>query len=349
MRKLLLIGALVLIAAAAFAQDAPKTNYEIYGATNFDYQITGTELDATPVGWSNFTFTKLRLGLRAQLPDGVKSYLEFDPRNGEFRLAYIDWLPLPGLTLSAGKFNTTFEQLIPVVGGSRMYLLGAKYAVPGLGWAGLQIGNKSDIGFLSGNWLVYPPTDGAKTTAATVKQDKDIYVFPTIAFKPNLGKDVSLEVGVESQLDYTQMTSWPRSGASIGTYGKASAFGFDFATEVVWLNLNNEDKEKTDISAFAQVTYNIDKFSPTIYLVGDLLNYTTHQGLTLGIELPYKLTSNLKVIPLFSYAISGSNIQEGNYVLAGVPFYSSNGNTRYYQEHDWTFGIRIDYSYSIKW
>jgi hypothetical protein len=112
MKRLLVIGVLVLMAAAAFAQDAPKNN-EIYGAVWFDYDASGVRFSNTaafsPTA-SDFSFSRIRFGLRNTLADGVKTWFEFDPRNLEFRQVNIDWSPLPNLDLIAGKQSKLFAQ-----------------------------------------------------------------------------------------------------------------------------------------------------------------------------------------------------------------------------------------------
>jgi hypothetical protein len=65
---------------------------------------------------------------------------------------------MPGLAVTAGKTFTDFQQIAAVYGGGHMLLLGAKYQIPELGWVNLQLGNKSDISFISGNCIIFPST-----------------------------------------------------------------------------------------------------------------------------------------------------------------------------------------------
>jgi len=341
MRKLLFIGALVLMTAMAFAQNAPATNYEIYGSTFFDYQLSGTELDFNAPALSNFTFSKLRIGLKAQLADGLKSSFEFDPRNGEFRLAYIDWVPLENLTLTIGKTFTNFEQIIAIYGGARMLLAGVKYAIPGFGWAGLQVGNKSDISFISGNYMIFPPlaAGASQTQSLKYQQDPWLSLMPAIVFKPDLGQDITLEAGAESQFIPQLLGVTSPTGLGIDGYFTVAAYGFTFTNEFAWLNANDKDKANQEYTYYAQLTYNAGMVSPTIYIVTDTRqDFSNNPNTAIGVELPIQVAKNFKINPLFSYAIAGFNAFEGNNAIAqGL-----------YKENDWTLGIRFDYSFSIK-
>jgi hypothetical protein len=338
MKKQLLIGALVLIAASVFAQTAPATNYEIYGSTWFDFQQSGTELDLHQPLVSNFTFSKVRIGFKAQLADGVKSTFEFDPRNGEFRHAYIDWVPMDNLTLTLGKTYTNFEQIIAVYGGSRMLLAGVKYAIPGFGWVGLQVANKSDIAYLSGNYLIFPTTTAVKTTAEDVKQDPLLYMFPAVVFKQNLG-DFALEVGAESQIVPQEVGNVNPNDLGLDGYFTVSGFGFTFTNEFAALKLNAKDTDTREFTYYAQLTYNAGMVSPTIYFVADATkDFSNHPDAAIGLELPITVAKNFKINPLFSYAVSGFNAFEGNYAIV----------SHLYNRHDWTLGVRFDYSYSAK-
>jgi len=343
MRKLLLIGALVLIAASVFAEDAPK-NYEIYGSTFFDYQLSGTELAYAQLGLSDFTFSKLRIGLRAQLADGVKSTFEFDPRNGEFRHAFIDWTPVTNLTITLGKTFTNFEQIVAYYGAGREYLAGVKYAVPGLGWAGLQIANKSDISFISGNYLVFPPlasqnpdpTAAHQTETLKFQQDPNFNFYPAVVFKPDLGKDYSLEVGLEGKLVPQSMLLDSPNGLSWDAYFTVSGFGFTFTNEFAWIDINDV-ADNQELTYYAQLTYKTGIIAPTVYFVRDSKKVSGYNA-AIGLEFPIQVAANLKINPLFSYAIDGYNAFEGSNAIVD----------KIYRLNDWTAGIRFDYSYSIK-
>ena len=133
MRKLLVIGVLALIAAAAFAQDAPKNN-EIYGTVWLDYDASGARFDNTApfsTTASDFSFSRYRFGLRNTLADGVKSWFEFDPRNLEFRQVNVDWSPIANLDLIAGKQSKLFAQNNDWIFGDRTLGIQARYALRG--------------------------------------------------------------------------------------------------------------------------------------------------------------------------------------------------------------------------
>ncbi len=340
MKKHLFIGALVLVAASAFAQTAPVTNYEIYGSTFFDYQMSGTEWGLNQPALGNFTISKLRLGFRAQLADGLKSTLELDPRNGEFRHAYIDWVPMDNLTLTLGKTYTNFEQIVAIYGGARMLLAGVKYAIPGLGWAGLQVGNKSDISFISGNYMIFPPLAAGASQTQTLKYQQDpwLYFIPAIVVKPDLGPDIKLEVGAESQMIPQQVGMTKPTGISVDGYFTVSAYGFTFTNEFAALNINDV-AAKHELTYYAQLTYSAGVVAPTIYLVTDtLVDFSNNPNTAIGVELPIQVARNFKINPMFSYAIANFNAFEGNNAVSAG----------FYDKNDWTFGVRFDYSFSAR-
>ena len=144
MRKLLVIGVLALIAAAAFAQDAPKNN-EIYGTVWLDYDASGARFDNTApfsTTASDFSFSRIRFGLRNTLADGVKSWFEFDPRNLEFRQVNVDWSPIANLDLIAGKQSKLFAQNNDWIFGDRTLGIQARYALPGARLGGRHRGQQ---------------------------------------------------------------------------------------------------------------------------------------------------------------------------------------------------------------
>jgi hypothetical protein len=340
MKNRLLIGTLVLVSALASAQTAPATNYEIYGSTYFDYQMTGTELGFNQPALSNFTFSKLRFGFRAQLADGLKTTLELDPRNGEFRHAYIDWIPMENLTLTLGKTYTNFEQIIAYYGGGRMLQAGVKYAIPGFGWIGLQVANKSDISFASGNDIIFPPLAGGATQTLKYQQDPLLYMFPAIVAKPDLGPDIKLEVGAESQIVPQLVGNDNPTGLGLDGYVTVAAYGFIFTTEFAWLNVNDKVDTNQEYTYYAQLTYNAGMVSPTIYFVTDVKkDFSNDPNTAIGIELPITVAKNFKINPMFSYAIANYNAFEGNYAIKAPNLYDKN---------DWTLGVRFDYSFSAK-
>ena len=163
MRKLLVVGVLALIAAAAFAQEAPKNN-EIYGVVWLDYDASGARFgnaSGFPVTASDFSFSRMRFGLRNTLADSVKTWFEFDPRNLEFRQVNADWSPVSGMDLIAGKQSKLFAQNNDWIFGDRTLGLQARYAMPGIGWAGIIVGNDADITNLSSKKLGWEGTASA--------------------------------------------------------------------------------------------------------------------------------------------------------------------------------------------
>jgi hypothetical protein len=333
MRKKILALCLLLAAGFAFSQEAPKNN-EIYGVTWFEYDLSGTRYDAGIAG--DFTFTKLRVGLNAALADNVKSFFEFDPRNGEFRLAYANWVPVENLTLSAGKYPKVFAQVDGVIYGSRITAVGAKYAIPGTGWAALQMGNDADISFFSGTKLAYPGTSASTSIAPTVKGQEFLKILPAIAFKPDLG-DVSLEVGANAELVANNyVLNSTKDGTSLDGYLTVSAYGASVGVEYTNSNVF-QDKDEQDRTLYVKLAYKVSPiFTPCAYLVCDNIQKDP-ADITLNVELPVSLTDNLRFNLLGAYAISGLNSMER--AVQGEPKPD---------EKDWTLGFRIDYSYSAK-
>jgi hypothetical protein len=309
--------------------------------TFFDYQLSGTEMGYATPALSDFTFSRLRIGLRAQLGDGLKSCIEFDPRNTEFRHAYLDYVPMQNLTLTVGKTFTFFEQINPIYGGARMYLAGARYALPGIGWAGLQVGNRSDITFIHPNYLIFPiPAASTKQTQSLkYQQDPWLYLIPALVYKPDLGQDIRFEAGLESQIVPQQVSQSSPTGLSLDGYFTLGGYGFVFTNEFSWANLNDANLANQELTYYAQLTYTTGIFAPTVYIISDAMkNFSNNPDTAIGIEFPIQVTKNLKINPLFSYALTNYDAFEGwNAVKEHL-----------YNTNDWTFGIRFDYSYSIK-
>jgi hypothetical protein len=353
MRKLLIVAALVLVAAAAFAQEAPK-NFEIYGSAWFDYGQTGTELNLAgtyPI-LSNFAFSKLRVGLRDQLADNVKAYLEWDPRNLEIRLAGVDWAPVEGLTVTMGKSFKVFAPQNWIPYASRMLLVGAKYAIPGIGWLGAQVGNGADFSpNLNTVKMWYPGT--AKTNITpTLANPTDVLIDAAVVLKPDMGKDISLEVGVNAEIIPQKLATGPgvtqTTGLSVDAYAQAAAFGLGALVDFTFLNLNDLPASQL-ATLYTSVSYKIGQLTPTVWLYWDNITgtnttkgnnifYNTTPNMTLDVELPFAVTKDLKINPFFSYALTGYNAWE----------FWSTAPAGYYTANDWTAGIRFDYSFSMK-
>ncbi|HTO21820.1 MAG TPA: hypothetical protein VMQ10_05020, partial [Spirochaetia bacterium] len=169
MKKLLLIAGLALLASVAFAQNAPAN--EIYGQVWLDYDLSGAQVGnlaglPSAVG-SNFNFSRVRFGLRNTLADNVKTWFEFDPRNLEFRQVNADWSPMAGLDIIAGKQSKLFAQQNDWVFGDRTLGLQARYAMPGLGWAGIIVGNDATITNVSSKKIQWPAGPTASNITET--------------------------------------------------------------------------------------------------------------------------------------------------------------------------------------
>jgi hypothetical protein len=351
MRKLSVIAVLALVAAAAFAEDAPK-NYEIYGSAWFDYAQTGTELNLTYPIVSNFAFSKLRLGARAQLADTLKTFSEWDPRNLEIRLAGVDWAPVQGLTVTAGKSAKIFAPADWILYGSRMLLLGARYSVPGLGWIGAQVGNGADFSpNLNTNKMWYPGT--AKTgITPTLANPTDLLLDAAVVLKPDLGKDISVELGVNGEAIAQKLATGPgvtqTTGLSADGYAQASAYGFTVLADFTFANLNDLAANQL-ATLYAQASCKIGPATPTVWLYwdnitgtnttkGNNISYTTTPNMTLNVEVPFAVTKDFKIDPFFSYALSGYNAWE----------FWSTAAAGSYTANDFIAGIRFDYSFSMK-
>jgi hypothetical protein len=222
-----------------------------------------------------------------------------------------------------------------------MYLAGVKYAIAGFGWFGLQFANKSDITFTSGSNMVFPPLAGGGETTQTLKyvQDPLLYMFPAVVVKPDLGADIKLEVGVESQIVPQLVGNATPTGLGLDGYFTVSAYGLTFTNEFTVMNINDKDDTKREYLYFAQLTYNAGIVSPTIYFVTDVKkDFSNDPNSAIGIELPVTVAKNFKINPIFTYAIANYNAYEGSYGTAGA----------YYDKNDWTFGVRFDYAFSMK-
>jgi hypothetical protein len=306
--------------------------------------MSGTEWATSNPTMSNFTFSKLRFGFRAQLADNLKSTFEFDPRNGEFRHAYIDYTAMPGLTLTFGKTFMDFQQIVAIYGGGRMLLVGARYMIPGFGWINLQAGNKSDISSISGNYIIFPPLSTGtpypthQQEGWTYKQDPNIYLMPALVFKPDLGTDLRLEVGAEGQFNPQYAGGQKVGSVGLDGYVTVAGFGFTFTNEFTAQNLNlvSDSKEYT---YYAQLTYAMGTIAPTVYFVTDVKkDFSNDPNTAIGVEFPITVAKNFKINPLFSYAIANYDAFEGNNAIVD----------HLYNTKDWTLGVRFDYSYSAK-
>jgi hypothetical protein len=355
MRKLFVMAVLVLIAAAAFAQDAPKNN-EIYGTVWFDYDASGARLGNAagfPMTASDFSFSRMRFGLRNTLADNVKTWFEFDPRNLEFRQVNLDWSPLTGLDLIVGKQSKLFAQNDDWLFGDRTLGLQARYSMPGLGWAGIQVGNDADIANLSSKKFGWEGTT-ATNIPVTEANPAVVKIYPQITVKPDLGTDVGLEAGVNMEIAADKLGLASPTGTSLNGYVVLSGFGATLTAEYTWTNINDSATANQDMVLYTKLAYNAGMVVPTAYFVVDNLAGTNTAKIgsftnnvtpnsTVMFELPINATKDLVIDPFFSYAVSGDNLME--YFVQGW----SAGQIASWPNNDWTAGLRIKYNISSKW
>lgn len=360
MRKLFVSAVLTLVAAAMFAQEAPKPEpprNEIYGAVWLDYDASGARFSnpgTLPVVFSDFSFSRTRLGLRNTLSDGVKTWFEFDPRNLEFRQVNVDWSPVSGLDLIAGKQSKLFAQQNDWVFGDRTLGIQARSTVPGLGWAGIIVGNDADITNLSSKKLGWEGTANTSITGSINEVNPgDLKIYPQITARPDLG-DIGLEVGVNAEINATKMTLSSPTGSSLDAYALVSGFGASLAVEYTFVNFNDSNNANQDHVLYTRLAYNAGVVVPTLYFVVDNLagNATTTVGsfknnstpnATIMVELPVNATKDLVIDPFFSYGVTGYNLME--YYVQGY----SAADLSNFPKNDWTAGLRIKYSISTKW
>ena len=355
MRKLLVIGILVLMAAAAFAQEAPMNN-EIYGAVWLDYDASGARFSNAagfPITASDFSFTRMRFGLRNTLADNVKTWFEFDPRNLEFRQVNLDWSPLSGFDLIAGKQSKLFAQNNDWIFGDRTLGIQARYAMPGLGWAGIIVGNDADIANVSSKKFGW---EGTSSTTVTVTEANPgvVKIYPQITVKPDLGKDIGLEAGVNAEIAGDKLGITNPTGTSINGYVVVSGYGASLTAEYTFVNVNDSNTGNQDMVLYTKLAYNAGMVVPTGYFVVDNLAGTNTKATgtftndstpnaTIMFELPINATKDLVFDPFFSYAVSGYNLME--YFAQGY----SPAQISAFPLNDWTFGLRIKYALSTKW
>ncbi len=357
MKKALMITAFALLAAALFAQEAPKNN-EIYGQVWLDYDASGARfgnVDGLPVVYSDFSFSRIRFGLRNTLADNVKTWFEFDPRNLEFRQVNIDWSPISGLDLIAGKQSKNFAQNNDWIFGDRTLGIQARYTMNGIGWAGIIVGNDADITNFSSKKLGWEATTTSTTTITSSINEVnpgDVKIYPQITAKPDLG-DIKLEAGVNAEINASKIAVDNPTGSSFNLYAIASAYNATLAVEWTYVNFNAVTTAQDQV-LYTRLSYNAGVVTPTAYFVVDnLLGSSTNTvgsfknnatpNSTFMIEVPFNATKDLVIDPFFSYAVTGINLME--YYAQGYAPAEYAG----WPQHDWTAGLRIKYAISSKW
>ena len=355
MKKLLLIAGLALLASVAFAQNAPAN--EIYGQVWLDYDLSGAQVGnlaglPSAVG-SNFNFSRVRFGLRNTLADNVKTWFEFDPRNLEFRQVNADWSPMAGLDIIAGKQSKLFAQQNDWVFGDRTLGLQARYAMPGLGWAGIIVGNDATITNVSSKKIQWPAGPTASNITETFANPSFVMIYPQVTVKPDLGTDMSFEAGVNAEINATKLGWTSPTGSSLDAYALFSGYGASVAVEYTFKNFNDTNSANQDHVLYTRVGYNLGFATPTAYVVVDNLlgNNTGATGsftnnstpnATVMLEVPFNATKDLVIDPFFSYAVSGYNLL--TYYVQGY----SAGQISVWPTSDWAAGLRIKYSLSGK-
>lgn len=125
MKKLVLILlSLTLLAAAGFAQE---TKGKLYGAIDFDYDVTQADIDAEPAqfGTDNFNFDYVALGFSYQFSEGLMSAISVTGGDDiTLEEAYISWVVVENATLKVGKF---YEKFGPELHGGLTTGLDAAY------------------------------------------------------------------------------------------------------------------------------------------------------------------------------------------------------------------------------
>ena len=353
MNKLLVMAVLALIAAAAFAQEAPKAN-EIYGVVWLDYDASGARFGGTGgMTASDFSFNRMRFGLRNALSDNVKTWFEFDPRNLEFRQVNVDWSPVANLDLIAGKQAKLFAQNNDWIFSDRTLGIQARYSLPGLGWAGIIVGNDADITNVSSKKLVF---EGLASTPMPVAEVNSgvVKIYPQITVRPDLHGDITVEAGVNAEIAGDKVGISNPTGTAVNAYLLASGWQASLGVECTLVNVNDSNSANQDIVLYTRASYAADVIAPAAYFVVDNLAGTNRKAIgtftntstpnaTIMFELPFNTTKDLVVDLFFSYAISGYNLQE--YYVQGY----TTAQIASFPVNDWTAGLRIKYAFSAKW
>ena len=362
-------------AAPAAAPAAPTQNTEIYMQTWFEYGYSNSQArekisNSDNQGQNYGTFTlgapngdKVRLGIRETILPNLKAQAEMDLATLELKQMNVAFVPITGLTIKAGRMNKLFAQVDSAIYQKRWQGVSVVYDTD-LVSAGFGVGNEIDQ-----KYSTYYPFSLASSTSFSVSQTQQPYTKfePAVAFRPLNEKDLKLEVGANGEFgiarkgiltQLTAGTSKSKDGttvagdpqtiktltASADAYLNLYAYGFNLVGEVTYANLEQKNKSQNaayedgyDVwqrpTFYGLVSYKIGNATPTIYYVHDT-NYTKNDS-TLNVEVPYTVAKGLVLNPVFSYALSGYNYNDG--------VYNDNSKT-----HDWTLGLRVDYKFSAK-
>jgi hypothetical protein len=227
--------------------------------------------------------------------------------------------------------------------------------MPGLGWAGIIVGNDADVSVLSSKKFGW---EGQASTligsSVTEANPGVVKIYPQITVKPDLGKDFGLEAGVNAEIAADKLGITNPTGTSINAYALVSMSGFSLAAEYTLTNINDSVTANQDMVLYTRLSYNAGMIVPTGYFVVDNLAGTNTAKIgsftndstpnaTIMLELPISATKDLVIDPFFSYAVSGYNLME--YFAQGY----SAGQISSFPLNDWTLGLRIKYAISAKW
>ena len=304
---------------------------------------------------------KVRLGIRETILPNLKAQAEVDLATMELKQANVAFVPKDGLTLKAGRMNKLFAQTNSATYQKRWQGVSGVYDF-GKGYIGFGVGN--DIDEKYNTYYPFNLTNNAALVGSTQTQQAYTRFEPAIAFRPMTGKDLSLEIGANGEFSVAKkdidITAGGKSKdgtttlaagetlkpftSSVSGYVNLYAYGLGLLGEVTYANLEQGNTNQNDAYAdgfdtwkratyFAQASYKIGNATPTVCYVMDS-NYTKNDS-TINVEVPYAVAKGLVLNPVFSYAISGYNYNDG--------VYNANSDT-----HDWTFGLRVDYKFSAK-
>ena len=264
---------------------------------------------------------------------------------------------MPAWTWLTGKQAKLFAQNNDWIFGDRTLGIQARYTLPGLGWAGIIVGNNADIANFSSKKLGWEGTTATQITGANGVTEANpgvVMIYPQLTVKPDLGKDIGLEVGVNAEIAADKLGIASPTGTSINAYLVVSGFGATLTAEYTLTNVNDSTTANQDMVLYTKLAYNAGMVSPTAYFVVDNLAGTNNKAIgtftnnvtpnaTVMLEIPINATKDLVIDPFFSYAVSGDNLME--YYVQGW----SAGQLANWPNNDWTAGLRIKYAISSKW
>lgn len=370
MKKIgLLVSAALLVAGVAFGQSAPKN--DIYGNIQFDYDASGMRLDSNaPTGdplsqayLGNFTFDRfLRLGFITQPTNDLRMHFEFDFRNFELRLAYFNWMPMKGLSITGGRMFKDFSPVDPYIYANRFQAVGVSYTSGPLTLAA-QLGNETDIlaGAGGNGPTFFPSVLGSSAIYAAWQTDPGIKLDPAISYKVLDRKDATLSVGVNAEITLNTLNAGStlptgfnvKDGTSLSANILANVSGWNVQLEGTYQDIAQDasmNAQYQKLTAYGLIGYKMANFFPNFYVIGDGLNWNASTpgspkpNVTLNLELPVTVTPGLTIDPMGSYAISGYNWwDEGSSPTSNVV-----GGKALLPQNDWMIALRFDYQFNSR-